>query len=559
MNVRARLSTIIAMRLVVSTALLGSAVLVDLRGPASEPVNPFYFLIGATYALSLVYVATLRLAERRPWWADVQFAMDASLITAFIGVTGGITSYFSLLYCLPVAAASLVRYRSGAMKAATVAAVAYGLLIWAQYADAVGAITTPWGWVAAGPLPDFATASYILGIHLLGFFAVAWLAGSLADASRSADARLKRASTAIADLREFNELVVNSLLSGLATADSEGRILTFNRAAATITGLAVQDVKGQPLVDVFQLSETSRLELVALGHMKSMRAEVSFRRHQDERIELGLTATTLPFPDGRSGYLVAFQDVTEVRRLERQSRLQQRLAAVGEMAAGIAHEIRNPLASMSGSIQVLREELSLSDDQARLMDIVVKESDRLNDTIRSFLLYARPQRFAMRPLEITAIVRDVALLLRHGSDVGPLHAVQVSAPMQEIWCEADDTQIRQVLWNLATNGLRAMTEGGTLTIGVSTDDAGTVTLSVEDQGHGMNPEEIESLFQPFTSSFERGTGLGLAIVHRIVQDYGGSIDVASTPGRGASFRVRLPQRPGGRAAAPDVDWRGIAV
>lgn len=558
MNLRARLSAIIAMRLVVSTALLGSAVLVDLRGPATEPVNPFYFLIGATYALSLVYVATLRLVEQRPRWADIQFGVDAALITAFIGVTGGITSYFSLLYCLPVAAASLVRYRSGAMRVATVAALAYGLLIWAQYAEAAGAISIPWEWVAAEPLPEFGTASYILGIQLLGFFVVAWLAGSLADASRSADARFQRASTAIADLREFNELVVNSLLSGLATADAEGRVLTFNRAATTITGLAADEVKGRPLVDVFQLGEEARRELVALGHMKSMRAEVSFRRHADEHIELGLTATTLPFPDGRSGYLVAFQDVTEVRRLERQARLQQRLAAVGEMAAGIAHEIRNPLASMSGSIQVLREELSLSDDQARLMDIVVKESDRLNDTIRSFLLYAKPQRFAMRPLEITAIVRDVALLLRHGADVGPSHDVQVSAPAHEIWCEADDTQIRQVLWNLATNGLRAMTKGGTLTLGVSRDDAATVILSVEDQGHGLKPEDIESLFQPFTSSFERGTGLGLAIVHRIVHDYGGSIQVASAPGRGASFRVFLPQRPGTGAAAPDAGL-GIAV
>jgi len=550
------LSTIIAMRLVVSTALLGSAVLVELRGPGSDPATPFYFLIGVTYALSLVYVATLRLAEHRPAWADAQFGIDAAMVTAFIGVTGGITSYFSLLYCLPITAASLVRYRAGAMRVASVAALSYAGLVWAQYAQASGAIALEWEWLGAALLPGFGAATYTLGIHLVGFFGVAWLAGSLAEATRSADARYERASNVIADLREFNDLVVNSLLSGLATADANGRLLTFNRAAASITGLSHGDVAGRPLADVFQLADPAREDLAALEPRQSMRAEVGFVRPDGGRIEMGLTATTLAFPDGTSGYLVTFQDVTEVRRLERQSRLQQRLAAVGEMAAGIAHEIRNPLASMSGSIQVLRQELTLSDEQAQLMDIVVRESDRLNETIRSFLLYARPQRFSMRRLEATSIVRDVALLLRNSAEVGTAHRVDVRTPAHAVWCEADDTQIRQVLWNLATNGLRAMAAGGVLTLSVDTDADGSVVLVVEDQGHGMRAEEIEGLFQPFVSSFERGTGLGLAIVHRIVQDYGGSVEVASQEGRGSSFRVRLPQRNG---ASGNVDLRKVAV
>jgi two-component system sensor histidine kinase PilS (NtrC family) len=264
-------------------------------------------------------------------------------------------------------------------------------------------------------------------------------------------------------------------------------------------------------------------------------------------IDIGLTATTISLPSGRAGFLFTFQDVTDVRRLERHARLQQRLAAVGEMAAGIAHEIRNPLASMSGSIQVLRQELPLNDEQAQLMDIVLRESERLNDTIRSFLAYARPQKFAVARLDIAKVVQDTATLLRNSSEVRSDHVVDVDAPPDAVWYEADENQVRQIIWNLATNGLRAMPSGGRLLLSVSgtpSPDIGEVVVGVQDQGRGMTAEELESLFQPFRSSFERGTGLGLAIVHRVVTDYGGTIQVSSTVGSGTLVRVCLPSRDG---------------
>ncbi|MDO8793882.1 MAG: ATP-binding protein, partial [Vicinamibacterales bacterium] len=219
----------------------------------------------------------------------------------------------------------------------------------------------------------------------------------------------------------------------------------------------------------------------------------------------------------------------------------QRLAAVGEMAAGIAHEIRNPLASMSGSIQVLRSELTLNAEQSELMDIVLRESARLNDTIRSFLEYARPQRFAVARLDVRRAAQDAALLLKNSAEVKPAHEIVIDVPDAPVWCEADEHQIRQIVWNLATNGLRAMPQGGRLTLRVvARDDEGSVVLEVEDTGRGMTVEERDGLFQPFRSSFERGTGLGLAIVHRIVTDYGGRVSVRSEPGSGTVMAVHLP-------------------
>jgi two-component system, NtrC family, sensor histidine kinase PilS len=551
MDIRARLSTLIAVRVVLSTLLLGSAVVVQVNRPGAFPVNPFFFLIGLTYALSVLYLATLRYVERHVWLADVQLALDAIIVSAFIYVTGGITSYFSSLYLLPIIAASRVRFRRGGMQVAVLSAVLYLALVSAQYLHAFGYLAD---WPdASAELPSTRFAQYTVGINLFGFFAVALLSGSLAEGLRSAGVRLERASNQIADLRAFNEHVIDSLLSGLITTSDDGRVLTFNRAASVITGRTAQQTVGGDVFDVLQIDPAFKPRLAFLEPAQSLRIDIRHRTADRRLIDLGITASTLAFPDGRRGFLFTFQDVTDMRRLERNGRLQQRLAAVGEMAAGIAHEIRNPLAAMSGSIQVLRQELPLSEEQAQLMDIVLRESERLNDTIRSFLAYARPQRFSVARLDIRRTVQDAALLIRNGSDVREDHIIDVDVPPDAVWFEADENQLRQIIWNLATNGLRAMPSGGRLRLAVATEaksgSEGEVVLTVQDEGRGIPAEELDGIFQPFRSSFDRGTGLGLAIVHRIVTDYGGTIQVASSVGAGTTMRVRLPVRP---TAAPAV-------
>lgn len=545
MNVRSRLQTLIAVRVVLSTLMLGSAVFIQMSRPGAFAINPLFFLIGLTYALSVVYFLTLRFMERAQWLIDVQLCLDALLVSAYIAVTGGITSYFSSLYLLPIIAASTLRYRRGAMQVATLSAVLYLGLVAAQYVN----VEVPQEWIQtpAVELPTLRLAQYTVAINLFGFFAVAFLSGSLAEGLRTADARLEDASHQIEDLRAFNAYVVDSLHSGLATTDAGGRVVTFNRAAGHITGLPPHATIGRDISDVLQLPASFRAQLATLGQARSLRFDIEYRTEQRGIIEIGLTAATLSFPDGRQGFLCTFQDVTEVKRLERSARLRQRLAAVGEMAAGIAHEIRNPLASMSGSIQVLRQELELTDEQAQLMDIVLRESGRLNDTIRSFLAYARPQRFSIDHIDIRRTLQDTALLLRNSAEVRPDHQIDVDAPDEPVWYDADENQIRQIVWNLATNGLRAMTDGGRLLLAVQhrplPEGGGEILLTVQDSGRGIPAEDLDGIFQPFRSSFERGTGLGLAIVHRIVTDYNGTIQVSSTVGKGTAMQVHLPLTP----------------
>src|SRR3954469_17888358 len=291
MDLRSRLSRLIAVRVVVSTLLLGSAILIQLNRPGAFPVDPFFFLIGLTYGLSVVYIGSLRYATRNHWLADVQFAADAILVSAFIHVTGGIASYFSSLYTLPIIAASTIRFRRGGLQVATLSAILYLGLVWLQYT----AVPIPALLQAQIPasLPGLRFAQYTLAINLGGFFAVALLAGSLAEGLRSAGERLEDASHEIEDLRAFNEYVIDNLLSGLVTADADGRILTFNRAASTITGISPGQTIGRDIGDVLQLPPQFRGRLQTLGETRSHRADHQYRSPDGRLMEIGLTVTTL--------------------------------------------------------------------------------------------------------------------------------------------------------------------------------------------------------------------------------------------------------------------------
>jgi two-component system sensor histidine kinase PilS (NtrC family) len=538
-DLRRKLRLLIAVRALISTVLLGSATFAQIIAPGSFPVDPLFFLIGLTYGLTAFYAATVRHADRYRWLVDLQLGGDVLVISAFIYFTGGVTSYFSSLYVLAIVAASTVQLRRGGLLVAGLSALLYGGVVLAQYMTADGLLHDPW--LVSPTLPARSVAQYTYLLNTFGFLAVAVLSGSLAEGVRSAGARLVQASTQIAQLQALNQHVIDSLPSGLATTDRQGRVQTFNRAAEFITGRRSTAVIGQPIAEVLQLSQQTVDALTAdLGANRGRRMEGQYLRN-GQRMEIGLSAANLETPGGRTGYLFTFQDVTEFKKLERDVRMRQRLAAVGEMAAGIAHEIRNPLASMSGSIQILRQDLPLSAEQEQLMDIVLRESERLNTTIGSFLAYARPQRFAIERFDIRRSLNDAALLLRNSADVQSNHVIDIDLPDAELWYEADEGQIKQIVWNLATNGLRAMPDGGRLLLQGSSSADGVV-ITVSDEGVGIPSGELDGLFQPFHGRFVKGSGLGLAIVHRIVTDYHGEIQVNSQPGHGTTVAVQLPAR-----------------
>ena len=547
-TLRRRLAVLIAVRLVVATVLLGSAVVVQLREPDASAINPFFFLIGLTYALSLGFIGSLRLVDRFPWLTDIHFAIDAILVSAVVLLTGGVQSFFTILYMLPIVAASAMQSRRGGLQVAGFSTILFVGVVMAQYLHVDGYLTLPRNITIDTDLPNVTIAQYTVALNAFGFFVIALLSGSLAERARVGEQQLEEATEEIADLQAFNQYVLDNLVSGLATADAANRIVTFNRSAMLITGRNGPLPIGESVVDVLQLPAAFAANISQdLARVRSMRTDFQFQSADGRAIDIGLSVAGLPLPDGSRGYIYTFQDVTDVKRFEQNARLQQRLAAVGEMAAGIAHEIRNPLASMSGSMQMLKEELPLSADQAQLMEIVLKESERLNETIKSFLAYARPQRFSLQRLDLRAIVQETAMLLRNSTEVDDSHNIEVVPADRHVMIDADESQIRQIIWNLATNGLRAMPDGGTLRLSAVSEGA-LAALQVEDEGVGIPPEEVEKIFQPFRGSFGKGTGLGLAIVHRIVTDYDGNIEVKPRSGGGTIFRVTFPAAVGRPAA-----------
>jgi two-component system sensor histidine kinase PilS (NtrC family) len=544
---RRRLLWLIALRPLLTGLILGAGLFVDSPSPKGLPREFAIYLLEAVAALTVLFALIRRLHARWPWLIEAQLVVDVCIVSSVVVLTGGFHSDFVALYVLPILGGSVLRLSRGGMTVALYSAVSFGVIVASQYGLV---IPRPDHWGLTNeilPLPSPRYAFYSVSVHMVAFVSVARLTGYLAQSLHSSDLSLRAASTAIADLQAFNQHVIDSMSGGLAATDAEGRIVMFNRAAEAITGHHAALVRGQAAADVLQLPPELRVafaEVVATG--RGRRVIYPYALRNGHGIDMGLTLGPLMTSTG-AGFLFTFQDVTELKRLEREAETQKRLAAVGQMAAGIAHEIRNPLASMSGSMQVLRQELSLAPDQAQLFDIVLRESERLNQTIRDFLSYARPSQGQASPVDMADVVRDAARLLRNSPDCTAAHQIDVAVDGSTT-LTAVEAQMRQIVWNLATNALRAMPEGGTLRLHVGTNGSAAgaavggpaVVLSVSDDGVGIPSEDLDRIFQPFHGGFAKGAGLGLAIVHRIVSDQGGSIAVHSQAGQGTTIDVILP-------------------
>jgi two-component system sensor histidine kinase PilS (NtrC family) len=322
-----------------------------------------------------------------------------------------------------------------------------------------------------------------------------------------------------------------------------------------ITGRPLAELLGQDFGGLLQ-QDRGFLERLRAGLDRDSRCRFELD-HEDARgrqLFLGFTVSPLRNRAGENlGLIFIFQDLTEIRALEEEVALKKRMAALGEMAAGVAHELRNPLASISGSVQVLKRDLDPPGEAGSLMEIVVKESRRLDQIVRDFLLFAKPGRFHAEPVDLVGLIRDSLALLENSEERRPHHAVELAPGPERVVARLDANRMKQVFWNLARNALKAMPGGGTLAVRVR-EAPGEVVVSFADTGIGMPDRDIASNFQPFHGSFPQGTGLGLSIVYRIVEEHGGRIRVKSRPGEGTEIALHLPQQAG--VAAEEAAWTG---
>jgi two-component system sensor histidine kinase PilS (NtrC family) len=485
--------------------------------------------------LTLVYSLAHQVSRTLPFQARLQFAVDIILVTLLNWTTDVIHSPYIALYIVIIAASSLFLGPRDAIVTSLGCAVAFT-------ASALAALAG-YGTHSTRDLLELGSSQTVqtLGLFDLAFLVVGLLSARLAERQSRSDVRLIAATQSLANLRALHERIVESIRSGVVTTDLEGRIYTFNAAAEEITGYKQSDVRGQDASIFFgEIKEIIASSLEIHSTQASPRFEADCLTAEGLRLRLGFTISPLFSEAGdTTGTVITFQDLTHIRALEESSRRQDRLAAIGRMAASIAHEIRNPLAAMRGSIQMLRADMASDSSETELMEIILRESDRLNRIISDFLSYARPRSINQSKVNVGELLQQTFMLLRHSAEINPAHLIEEEVPSNPALINADSEQLQQVFWNLSRNALQAMPSGGTLRASVHENSNDRLRITFSDTGRGMAPEQVEHLFEPFSST-TGGTGLGLSIVYQIIRDHGGTINVRSREGHGTTITIELP-------------------
>jgi two-component system sensor histidine kinase PilS (NtrC family) len=541
-SLRRSLSWLTAVRIVVFFLILLSAILVQAGSGSEVEISHLYGLFGAAFALSLFHWTAGRLVPPRAE-AYLQILGDLSLVTVLVYTSGGPSSVFTFLYLVVIGSAAFLLYRTGAVVIASVAALLHGLMM-----ELVAYDVLPRPPMASLPRWGAERIAYNVAITVLGFYGVAFMVSYLSEKLRSAREELALRQRALSRIQSLYANVIASMSSGLVTADSRQRVTFLNQAGGELLGVVPARVTGKPLSEI-GLDLPSAWEEIRhrTRGRAGYRAEIEIQRGDTRRV-LGYSVRALKDPDGDDGALILFQDLTEVKKLERQARFNEQLAAVGELAAGIAHEIRNPLASISGSVQVLSNELSVGSAERRLMEIIVSESNRLSKILEEFLRFVRPQERRMADFDVALAIQEVLDLFRLSDEISDAHRIEVDVRPASSPLSGDRDQIRQIIYNVAKNAVRAMPDGGALTV-VGREDGAWYSMKFCDTGRGMSEDEIARVFTPFSTAFDGGTGLGMAIVRRIVEDHGGAIDVESKPGEGTMVTVLLPRAAAARVGA----------
>jgi two-component system sensor histidine kinase PilS (NtrC family) len=516
--------------------------------------NHFYYFISVFYLVTIIYAVVLRKIRNLRRFTLIQMIVDHLFITGLIYFTGGKESFFPLTYIFIIIGTSIIFYKRGALFSASLSSFLFGLLLLLQLHRWINPLGQP-------SLYDASQTFYTLILYMAAFYIVAFLSSTISEELKKKKKELIQKQEDYNQLETFNRNIIQSLDSGLLTIDLNGKINFCNRTAEKILNL---NGEGSQDVSVYDLFPRINDMIDAIYRRKEQEVPLDYQRYETfftdsegKKIHLGFSISPLTNPEGASiGHTLIFQDITKFKEMEEQMKRVDKMAAVGLLAAGMAHEIRNPLASLSGSIQMLKSELVLDESQKHLMDITLRESERLNALITDFLLFAHPPQTHKMPWEISKLLEETIDLLTHSPMFHDgIHVIRSQAH-EEIKAMIDSDQMKQVFWNLLINAAQAMSNGGDIRICIEKGKDSLrgknvpwiflnkgkewVRISIADSGQGIPPEEKEKIFEPFFTTKEGGTGLGLSIVHKIIENHHGVIKVESDVGKGSTFTVFLP-------------------
>jgi two-component system sensor histidine kinase PilS (NtrC family) len=548
-----KIKWLMLLRLVFATFLLVATVVVQARAYPTffnTSLLSLYILTGVIYFLTLCYALLLKRIRRHILFAYVQIVLDVLFVTALIYVTGGIESIFSFMYILTIINAAIILYRRGGLLIASASSICYGSLLDLQYFNVIHPFYT-----RATGLMTYSIGYYFytLLMNIAAFYVVALLSSYLAEELRRSSVKLKAKQYDLDQLELLHRNIIQSISTGLITLNDRLKITYVNPAAEVICGSGSDALEGRYIGDIFpQIVPYLSLSVPGNGNLdgthKQKGIDVDFERQDGAKLHLGFSQSILREPGGdEMGLVLIFQDLTEFRHMQEQVRRMDRLAVAGELAAGIAHEIKNPLASLSGSIQMLRDEVEFGPMQQRLMDITMREAERLNALVNEFLLFSRPEKAVDRSVEVNEVIKDTLEMLKNSPELS--RPIRIEKKLSNnVWVHIDAQRLQQVIWNLVLNALQEMTNSGRLTIAtaVRTNRSGgeaqrkLAEISIADTGPGILPENQGKVFDPFFTTKDQGTGLGLTIVHRIVEDYGGEIFLESDGRSGTTFKLHFP-------------------
>ncbi len=497
--------------------------------------------------LTLVVTILLSSRNRRefahlaPWAVALHFLSEIIFETIVINLTGDLNSPMAAMYILTIVSAALVYRLTGTLLMASIVSVSLMVAVWLAHFDhsLTGLSLDQLSNDPGGKEQKV----YSVFFHILIFYLVAFISGYLAERLKQRDRQLADTSQALKKAKLETDDILRHLSSGLMTIDAHGKIMFFNKAAERILGYKETDVKGRRCDEVFQRRMPSLARCIMAGidgRIEFPRREVEIAAENGQIIPLGLSTSVLREENGSiRGVIAIFLDLTEAKELEGKVRAADRLAAVGELSACIAHEIRNPLAAISGSVEVLKGELNLVDENKQLMDLIVKESDRLTKMLAKFLQYARIERTAFNKVEMCHVISETIEILFHHEAMSPNIKVDLVSDESIVYVIGDEDLIKQILINLAANACEAFDgRAGQITFEVVNDAAnGLVHIAVKDNGPGIHPEALKKIYQPFFSTRKNGTGLGLSIVHRIAEALGIELSVKSKVGFGTTFEL----------------------
>ncbi len=540
-----RLQLLMFLRVGLVSLLLGVAIIIQVRETKTyfgEILNAHYLLIALIYFLTFIYVVALNYIKNFSRFAYLQLLIDTIFITAIIYTTGGIESIFSLLYLLNIISGGIILHRRGGMIIASFSSLLYGGFLDLSYYELI----KPMGYHLTY-LQEYQSSEifYRILVNVAAFYLVGLLSGFLSEQVLKSTAELKAKQKDIADLEILKENIIQSISSGLVALDEHGKVIAFNRGAERIFSVDPRDAIQGDINDIIPfikpyLKVTNPNKFIQLSQ-KSI---------DGQQIDLLLNISPLKDQDGsKKGEILVFQDTTRIREMEREVKRMEDLAMLGELAAGIAHEIRNPLASISGSIQVLNDSLSKKATRInkRLMEIILREVDRLNHLVNDFLQFARPQRIEIEEFDLNQLIMDTLYIFQNSQNWSQNLAVETKffSPLK---INSDPQQLKQIFWNIFLNACEAMPKGGFVC--VSTDKIkessgsgeyiDSVRIKVEDNGPGINTKVIKDIFKPFSTTKKGGSGLGLAIVKRIVGGLGGNVSGQNLAGGGMAIAITLP-------------------